>query len=252
MTWRWRPRGLATLGMMVVVIATTRLLGPRPVEPPLGRPVEFVAVAPPCDPEAALVPLRPSAEQAVRDVAGALTPLLLLSDRTLREVDPEFRDYYESVLRPRALEPWKALSDDETLEVDFDIDHRPVLLLLGTWRDTFYCHGLRFVAALEPAWRRGQPYSLATFQRLDMQIDGFAVLDLDGSCTSEVVLRLHDGPHCAVRVLSRLNRAWSVHTLPSMRPVEVIQEGNRGVFVAQSPDGPRRFTWSSLGFSPQS
>lgn len=256
MTWRWRPRGLATLAVIVAATGATLFARRHPqhrVEPPRGgRPVEFVPVAAPCDEESALVPLRPDAEQAVRDVAGALTQLLLLSDRTLREVDPEFRDYYESDLRPRALEPWTAVSDEETLEVDFDLDERREIVVLGTWRDTFYNHGLRFVATLEPAWRLSEPYSysLTTFQRVDMIVDGFAVADLDGTRTPEIVLRLHDGPRCAARVISRFNRVWSVHTLPSMRQVDVVQEGSRCVFVTQQSDVPRRFTWSPTGFSP--
>lgn len=215
-----------------------------------GRSIEFSEVPAPCYAESALVPLRPAAERAVRDVSGALTSLLLISDHELRGAEAEFRDYYVSVLQPKALAPWMAVSDDEVLEVDFERDDRPEIIVLGTWRDTFYEHGLRFVAALEPGWGWGQPYRVANFQRLDMLIDGYAVLDLDGSGDPEVVLRLHDGPHCAARVVSLRNRAWSAHTLPSNPSIELVQEEARYVFVAHGPAGQHRFTWTHVGFQP--
>lgn len=248
MNWRWRSRGTITILIVTALCAWFMKSPGREVNVggPSGPTVALTRVPSPCDPESRLIPLRPAIRRAIGDVGPSLTALLVPPGDELERVDPEFRRYYDDVLLPRIREPWTALSDDEVLEVDLDVDGRAELVILGTWRDTFFLHSFRFVAIL--GQRAGGRYVVTYFQRFQLIFDQFAVHDFDGDGTPEVVLLLRDTRSCFATVLTRASRVWSSHTLQSDQTVRLL-DGSPGVlFVAHAGRAPLLYKWSRSGF----
>ncbi|MBX3469134.1 MAG: VCBS repeat-containing protein [Planctomycetes bacterium] len=205
----------------------------------------------PFDAGSALTPLRLEARRALEEAGPALTALLTPHPETLADADPEFSNYLRDHLLPRILAPWTAVSDDEVFAVDLDGDGRDELVVVATWRDTFFFHDLRFVAILRPD-ARGR-HRVMTFQRLRSIIDRYGLLDVDGDGTPEVVVwhRAQQGPlPWQVAVLSGAGGVVAWHHLASLEPIRHLPtvSGFELMITGPVPGIQDRYAWSHAGF----
>lgn len=232
---------------------------PTPAPLQAERPIELRPVPDPSDPSSALVPLDLPAERTVRELASALRGLLAFDERSLVGADVEFAEYARRVLLPRVEAPWLALHADEVFDLE-PSGGRSCLpaatAIVGTWRDTFYFHDLRFVAVATRDHVDRRPRA-ALLVRLSGLVDSFGAHDLDGDGREEVVVverGLGSSPTWRLRVFGTCGAAWSSHVLASEVPPAILASGARTSARARVvQDGRARgYTWSASGFAPAS
>lgn len=249
--WRWRPGGAFVLGGALGLLAgrpfaakeTTQL----PVTPQTTLEDQLLDVGSPVSPPRARRPLRPIAARALHDVVSDLRALVQPADGELVGADEDYARYYHSELAPRLLGEDLGLDDRDVFDLGPEEGER--LVLVGTWRDTVYCHDLWFVAGLErsPVGR----YQVVMFRKLRASVDGMGAVDLDRDGRSEVVLRTlfgvpGNGPAWHTHVVSRGRDGWTCSDLASRDRALLVDERGRWCFA--TPNRGQSWGWRSEGF----
>lgn len=248
--WRWRPGGAFVLGGALGLLAgrpsgadtgvgTTPMTTQAPLEDRLIR------VESPAWPPRPRRPLRPVAARALHDVADDLRALLRPTAAELAGADEEYARYHETELTPRLLAADLAIDDRDV----FDLGEEGELIVVGTWRDTIYCHDLWFVAGVERS--SAGSYQVVMFKKLRAPVDGLHTVDLDRDGRPEVVLRTllgmpNNGPAWHALVVSRGRGGWTCSDLASRDQLLLLERADR--WVLASPDAGRTWGWRSEGF----
>ncbi len=246
--WRWRPGGAFVLGGALGLLAGRPFGGGagRAAVPSLMLEDQLVEVDAPACPPRARTPLRTVAARAVRDVESDLRALIQPSEDELDGADEDYARYFRSELAPRLLGSDLAIDDRDVFDVGPEVGER--LVVVGTWRDTIYCHDLWFVAGLERSTRGC--YQIVMFKKLRAPVNGMRAMDLDHDGRSEVVLRTllgvpGNGPAWHVHVVSRGRDGWTCSDLASRDQIVVGQIGH---WTFSSPGAGQTWGWHSEGF----
>lgn len=208
---------------------------------------QLIGVESPVCPPRARRPLRSIAARALHDVAADLRALIQPVEGELVGADADYAHYYQSELASRLIAADLGLDDRDVF--DLGPEEGDCLVLVGTWRDTIYCHDLWFVAGLErsPAGR----YQVVMFRLLRAPVDGLRAVDMDRDGRPEIVLRTllgmpGNGPAWHVHVVSRGRDGWSCSDLASREQLVLDQRAAR--WLLSSPDTGRTWVWRSEGF----
>lgn len=207
---------------------------------------------------------QPELDRALQQLGPALTGLLELPAPTLREADADFADYYRTELAPRLAAEGHGVANDDVLALNLDRDPEDELCVTARWKDTYFAHGLRFLAVFD---RLDDRWAMSWFQRLPAAgtIDDAWAADLDGDGRREIVIAwcvATGHPVFQLTVLSHTGESWGVHSLSSVyRPATVLSGSSHlGNLVVRWRDGPASYLgavegevlrWTPAGFSPQ-
>lgn len=164
---------------------------------------------------------------ALSDIGPVVVAQLSIPARSLAQCEPEFARYYEDELQPRLQGERHGVTDQDVVAASLDGDGELEIGVAAAWPETFFFHGLRFIAVLD---RDGHDvWSARLFSRLPSGgvIDDRWVMDLDGSGSLEFIITwvlIGKGPTYELMVVSRHDQTWSIHQLSSSYPVTVVQD----------------------------